>query len=327
VIIVQRGIALTKDNPGPIFYGILRGWLTDVATLTFQVWSTGATPAQIYPVSGVATVDLEDDRIGKGRYAAPWSVGSGLNEGAYEVRWFYRWTLSGAELTARERIEVVASLPVDGPFYAAPSELTAEGVSDYASVRMLTALARAGEQLDTFTRTWFEPRYREVHFDAQGGALLHLPHAILGIESVLVDDNEVPSEDVVVYTREEDRKNPKIARKNGCWPRRRSLIEVRGVFGTRKLTGPPWGVTHPLAAHVTRLIALRELPPIGDTDASATAKSGGKIQSESTRDQSVTYAPTAGQSGRANAPFWFTGDPEIDQLIMGLKGPLNIGVT
>ncbi len=74
-------------------------------------------------------------------------------------------------------------------------------------------------------------------------------------------------------------------------------------------------------------MAMREMPPSGDADASAAAKIAGKIQAESTRDQSVTYAPTAGLSGRSGAPAWFTGDPEIDQLIGQLRGPLVMGTT
>jgi hypothetical protein len=321
-------------NPGPVFYGLVRGWLTDVATLRFQVWSTATTPAQVYPDAGYATVNVTTDRIGKGRFAAPWTVSGALPEGAYRIRWFYRWTADGPELSTEDRVEVVASNPADGPFYTVPSDLIAEGATGVTTPRMLTAIARASEQLDMFTRTWFDPRYLELQLDARGGALLHLQHAIIGIEAVELNGAALAADELVLYARhmdgsdDTDRKNPKIAR-TGPWPSR-GTVSVRGVFGTRKRrweAGPAWGMTPPMAMHATRLLALRELPLVADADAASVAKSGGKIQSESTRDQSVTYAPAAGQSGRSNAPPWYTGDPEIDQLIHGLRGPLFIGAT
>lgn len=313
--IISRGTSSDTANPVLMFLGSLSGWLTDVFELSFQVWRDGA---QIYPVSSgqKQAVDLEDDRLGVGRYVANWTATSNQALGAHEVRWFSKQTSTSPERVSRQAFEVVAALPALGPFYASPSELAAEG-SKATEARALLALSIAGQFLETATHTFFEPRALTMGIDGKDGSLLHMEHAIVAIESVTIDGSLLDATNLVVYNRPDDRKNPKLARKSGSWRRGRQNIEVLGVFGC---VGPDGGI-HPLARQATKLLAMRELDPI-KSDARSDTRNRHRILSEATREQSYTLASVTGGSGASGGlPPWITGDPEIDQLILALRGP------
>jgi hypothetical protein len=333
MLIVAAGTAISPANPLLVFYGRVKGALVDQVELSFQVFRAGT---QVFPASvGVKqAVDVEADRLSIGRYAATWDVTSGPTaKDRYEIRWFSKLTSSSAEVESREAFEVVATLTAQGPFYAGPADLaTDEAVSDATPERMLIALSVAGRMLEAFTRTWFEPRYVEMVLDGGGFPTLHLQHGIVAIGEALVDGDELDLDDVVIYNRHlggmtapDDRKNPKIVRAGGSkWARGAQNIELRGVFGCVERGPAPWGMSHPLARHVAKLIAVRELGVMGDADVRDAAQNRYRIVSEATRDQSVAYSPRASSNGASSGPPYFTGDPEIDQLILMLRGPINV---
>ena len=135
--VISRGTTVSATSAEQlVFFGVSGGWLTDVFALEFQIWR-GA--AQVFPatIGQRQSVDIVNDRLGKGRYAASWLVPSDATTGAYEVRWFYQLTSGGPELRATTRFEVVTT-PTAGTFYAGPSDLAAEG-ADIAEARALIA--------------------------------------------------------------------------------------------------------------------------------------------------------------------------------------------
>lgn len=334
MLIVANGTLLSISNPLLTFMGVTaKGFLADVAELSFQVFR-GAT--QVYPVTpgNKQAVNVVTDRVGLGRYAATWTVPSATDTpGRYEVRWFYKFDALDTESSCREAFEVVATLDAAGPFYAGPADLvTDEAVAGVAVSRLLQALSVAGAMIERFTRTFFEPRHLTVAHDGKGGDMLHLQHAIVAIETVLEDDVEVTdlANSLVVYNRHlrgltspNDRGNPKLVWRSGNWARGAQNFEVRGVFGSMEQGSALWGRPMAMARHAAKLIAVRELGVMGDADVRDAAQNRYRVVSESTRDQSYTMTALTGRGG----PAYLTGDPEIDQILMALRGPMRVVAT
>jgi len=334
MLLVEKGTALSIANPLLGFFGVTtKGFLADVDELSFQVFK-GST--QVYPVTpgNKQPVNVTTDRIGLGRYAATWTVPSATDTpGRYEMRWFYKFDTADAEAMSRETFEVVSSLSAPGPFYAGPADLlTDEAVAGVSEGRALLALSVAGQMIDRFTRTFFEPRYLAVGMDGKGGDTLHLQHAIVAIETVLENDSEVGdlANALVVFNRHlrgltspNDRGNPKLVWRSGVWVRGAQNFEIRGVFGSMEQGPALWGRHMGMVRHAAKLIATRELGVMGDADVRDAAQNRYRMVSESTRDQSYTMSPLTGRGG----PAYFTGDPEIDQILMVLRGPIRVGST
>lgn len=322
--LIAKGTALSTDEPQLVFFGVNAGWLVDVAELSFQIWS-GTT--QVYPVSGRQTVDLVADRLGKGRYAATWSVPGGQTSGRYEIRWFYRLTLAGEELRARERFEIVSAYSDLGPFLAGPLDLSLDESVTATEARLIQAIGEASRAIEAFTRNVFAPVFREFTMGGGGSDLLQLPLTISAIESVTVDGESVDS-DVLVYNRHlagmvEDRGNPKLERKLSRWPKRSQCIVVRGLFGHLEAGLAPWGSPRGLATKAAKLLALLELNTMGSSDRED-LRNRYRVISESTRDQAHSMSPLSSSTG--GLPY-FVGDPEIDTLIAQLRAPIQVLTT
>ena len=117
----------------------------------------------------------------------------------------------------------------------------------------------------------------------------------------------------------------------GRWPKGKQNIIITGIFGYTDYDGGPVGKTPDLICRVTAQLALRYCTASGSAagaDAKWQATFGARIKSEKTADQSYTLfspAELSGSSGRGGGSF--TGDPEIDNiLVMYKRPPLMAGV-
>jgi len=104
------------------------------------------------------------------------------------------------------------------------------------------------------------------------------------------------------------------------WPRGQQNVEARGVFGYTEPDGSPTGRTPELIRRVTMLLVLRELPLLGDVDAREDAQRRFRLTSERTRDQSYTL-----EALRLHGAF--TGDPEIDNVLVAFMRPPDLGAA
>jgi len=363
--LLTRNQTLGRAAPGLVFYHQVEGLLVPPATLDFQVVDV-STPAKendpvpVYPVSGWAAVDLSligGDTLGPGRYAPTWAVPANQPLGAHEVRWRWRETLTSPLRFSQERFDVAqVGLPPGATLYALPSELRAEGVasSKVSDARLVTASLRAAQVIERITRRFFEPRYLELRADGRGGRAVLLEMPIIAVDElrfdslgVLVNTTFADSDNYRVYNRHlqgvvqpDDRQSPRIElyglRDAGSrasygdlrFPRGQQNIVVRGVFGFTEADGSPYGATPVLLREAAMRLAIRNAGPLGSSQASGDRRYAGRITSERTRDQSVTYS--AGSStglGAAAANGAFTGDAEVDFLLGLFLAPPQMGAA
>jgi len=227
--------------------------------------------------------------------------------------------------------------------------------------RLDAMIALASQLIDRWTGWWFEPRDQTYLLDGPGDSRsLYFPAPIVSITSVEKLDSAgvvtytYDTGDYVVYNRHlqgnlpDDRRNPRIEyQQEGplsldaivyqervigggptwmAWPRGQQNIKVVGRFGYTDpdpLGVDPEGVTPEAIKRLCRLITLRIVWPAyshGDLN-----EDGGRITDEKTRDQSwkKAWPWTEKLAGSTGIGMW-TGDPEIDQLLMTYQRPMGI---
>ena len=104
------------------------------------------------------------------------------------------------------------------------------------------------------------------------------------------------------------------------WPRGQQNVMVRGVFGYTEPDGSPTGSTPTLIRQVTKLLVMRDLPRLTDLDRREDAQRRWRLTSERTRDQAYTLEALKLQGA-------FTGDPEIDNILVAFVRPADLGAA
>ena len=357
---LARGQSSDCGNPALALFTQVGGMLVDVAVLEFQVFDVSdaakrAAPVQVFPAApgARATVDTATpcpagDRLSTGHFVARWTAPVDEAIGAHEVRWFFRLTPETPEQSFVEEFEV---LPVVTGFtsggYASVSDLRAEGVTDAqaSDARIQQLVSLASRYVERVTGRFFEPRVQALRVDGTGGRVLALGHPIIGIDAVAIDSNPFSPADLAVdpglyrvYNRHltqglllpDDRDHPRLELVHGedghlalgrlAWPRGQQNVEVRGVFGYTEPDGSPTGRTPELVRHVTKLLVMRELPRLADADRREDAQRRWRLTSERTRDQGYSL-----EALRLHGAF--TGDPEIDNVLVAFVRPPDFGAA
>lgn len=330
---VAVGETSSCTNPVLDFHVRRRGFLVEASAAAFQVFLNGV---QVHPATSGLRVDIDVEdacptghRLSVGRYVVPWAVPGNAALGRYELRLFV--TVDGVERELRTPFEVVSASTPRMTAYATLAEMREEGVlaSQATDGRIRAVLALASQLVERLTRQWFEPRAMMLELDGTGRDTLELKVPVAAVGEVRVDGAVVPSSSLVVYSRHldgmlapDDRRAPAIALRSGRFPRGSQNVQVEGVFGFTDPVGSGFdvGATPPAIAHVTRLLAMRELEQLASPDRGA-ARNGHRIQSEQSRDQSYSLAPMQAGSTFAGG----TGDPEIDSILMLYRAPIGIG--
>jgi hypothetical protein len=114
----------------------------------------------------------------------------------------------------------------------------------------------------------------------------------------------------------------------GSWPTGRQNIQITGVFGFTDPDGTLSGKTPDLIQHATNLLVIRELPPLADTDSRDDIRFRFAITNQRTRDQSISYSPSAGGGPfSASGSGRMTGDAEIDVILERYTRPTKMGAV
>ncbi len=321
-------------------------------------------PVQVHPttIGSRATVNVGSlcpagDKLSTGHFVARWTPPIDEAIGTHEARWFFRLTPSSPEQSFREEFEVLVEVAgVSGTGYAFVSDLRGEGVTatDASDARLQQLIALASRYVERVTARFFEPRVQDLGVDGTGGRTLPLGHPIIGVEGVFIDSSPFTPGDLGVdpsvyrvYNRHltqgmllpDDRDNPKLEFVHGSdlagvrfeaiggtglaslvWPRGQQNVTVRGVFGYTEPDGSPTGRTPELIRHATKLLVMRNLPPLGNSDQREDAQRRFRLTSERTRDQSYTL-----EALRLHGAF--TGDPEIDNILVAFVRPPDFGAA
>lgn len=322
------------------------------------------SPVQVYPASlgARAAVDVAGlcpagDKLSTGHFVARWTPPIDEAIGTHEIRWFFRLTPTSPEQTFREEFEVLVEVAgFSGTGYAFVSDLREEGVSaaDATDARLQRLIAQASRYVERITGRFFEPRLQTLTLDGTGGRVLALGHPIIGVDGVFIDSSpfspgDLPVDSSVyrVYNRHlaqglllpDDRDNPKLEFIHGSdlggvrfepvgglglasfvWPRGQQNITVRGVFGYTEPDGSPTGATPTLIRQVTKLLVMRELPRLSDVGRREDAQRRWRLTSERTRDQAYTLEALKLHGA-------FTGDPDIDNILVAFVRPADFGAA
>jgi hypothetical protein len=205
--------------------------------------------------------------------------------------------------------------------YASLEDARSEGVtaSEAGDVRLTTLLDEATRTIDAVTGWFFEPRTLEFRLDGRGSRVLETPVPPLRLDAVA--DEWGPIEGATILDGAPVLPGFVGGRLGGAYfPKGRSNIRVRGLWGYTEADGTPLGRTPPAIRRACLLLALRGLAPLND-ERSFDARSRWRIVEERTRDQSYRLG------GWAGAGPSLTGDPEVDTLLAPYVRPRQFGAV
>lgn len=255
-----------------------------------------------------------------------------------DVDYWYRFSFYNSTTT----LEGTASTPIQGEGvegrYCTIADMRAEGVleSQYDDARVTTAIELSSRMIDMYTGRWFEPRTMDFTMDGSGQPSMLLEHPIISITDALIDDVALAASDLIVYNRHitqnllspDDREDPHVEIRQPLddsllfkiglkvWPRGQLNIRFQGVFGYTDYDGTASGSTPALIQHACKLLTMRNLPGMADVATREDAAMAWRVIEHKTRDQSIKYSPAdITKQGRAAAGL-YTGNPEIDMILL-----------
>lgn len=352
MVAIAPGAQFSTDNPIFETFVAANGFLVDPHSLEFAVFDAtneDAAPTQVFPATAGDwhAVDLVLDKVGTGHFVATWTAPNDLDTGRHLIRWRCVVTSGGALLEWSRAFDVlpyVSDSSLDS--YALVADVRGEGVAaSIKNSRIAQALARSADLIRAWTGRDFAPRKKTLSIDHYSPIALGLNEPICAINTMRFDgsDTAFDRESYRVYNRhltqtmhsEDDRDAPRIEFIRGMFlttsfldlraPRISGAQEVivDGVFGytQRELRGSPVGVTPPAIARANVLLALRDLPKAA-TQGIDPSKAQ-TVKKEKTREQEVEYDTASSGSMATGSYAPFTGDPEIDRLLLTYVQPLT----
>ena len=314
-----------------------------------------ATPGDFYALDPV-NAPPTGHRLSVGHYFAPWEVPLSANTGDHRIEWQFQLTsLSPFESLTEEFFVYEAALPTAAS-YCSVADIRAEGFdSAFASdarIEMLASLAT--KYIDKMTGRWFTARTFDSNspmmLDGDGSRTLHLDVPIIRLDNMKIESQAFISGDLIdvdpaayrVYnrhlsglTRPDDRENPRISFIQSrlqrvladgilfqprTFPRGRQNIFLEGVFGYTDPDGSPFGNTPDLIKRAACLLVIRDLR----LDSDVVEKFNDKVRFRINMDKEGSTTVRLQDIWLKGA---FTGDPEIDGIIMAYKRPIDIGIA
>lgn len=218
-------------------------------------------------------------------------------------------------------------MPTDlEPSYVTVQEMRDEGVPSSVADEFLTKrIALASRFVEMATGRFFAPRALVFRLDGDNGRYIDFSQPIISLTEVSDRGETLYDEDLfIIYNRHlqgfltpDDRDMPRLELSSGRFYSGRQNVWVSGVFGYTDPDGTPEGKTPDLIKHVTALLVVRELTKIGNAGARFDALNAHRLTMERTRDQQYQLEPRAAQA----QGVYFTGDPEIDRVLVQYRRP------
>ena len=208
--------------------------------------------------------------------------------------------------------------------YATVDDIRAEGVTavQVSDERLHALIVEACQTIDTATGWFFAPREHTYQLDGRGTPTLDLPVPLIRLDNLVVNGGEVPQSSLLISG------SPIQPGFDGSYitfrhrrrfPRGRKNVAITGLWGYTEHDGSLTGRTPLEIRRACMMLVMRLLPPLADTDATEDARNRWRIIEERTRDQSYKLDRAAA------GPF--TGDPDVDRILLRYRRPLAMGAA
>lgn len=245
--------------------------------------------------------------------------------------------------------------------YCTIADVRAEGFAAgaFPDAQVQAGIDLASALIERVCGQWFDPRYQRLILDGRGHDWIWLNVPICTAIRVISDGGPVtdPGVELEIANRHltrgqldpDDRRDPHIAWAPDYYPypyasagaftgrfyNSRRNVEVLGVFGCTELAPGEvageysaqvplsYGGTPAAIRRACLLLTCRRYMRLEASGDSLGAYMAGRVQSESTRDQSYSLGSPVGQDGA----YGLTGDLEVDTLLMLYPPPLRMAVV
>ena len=211
--------------------------------------------------------------------------------------------------------------------YATVDDLRAEGVTAAQATdeRLASLIEEATATIDRITGWFFEPRTLTLRMDGRGAPSLEPPVPSIELDRLAIDAVELslaPDDLVVVGAPVAPGFDAPRLTLTRCrvFPKGRGNVTGDGLWGYTEDDGTPHGRTPLEIRRACMLLVLRSLPLLGDGDSSGEARSRWRLIEERTRDQSYRLDPDSRTA-------LFTGDPEVDAILVRYRRPSGLGAA
>ena len=210
--------------------------------------------------------------------------------------------------------------------YATVDDLRAEGVTAAQATdeRLASLIEEAGRTIDRITGWFFEPRAQTLALDGRSNPTIEPPVPPIRLDRLAVGDTDLslsPDDLVVVGAPVNPGFDSPRLTLRGCrsFPRGKGNITAEGLWGFTEPDGTPEGRTPLEIRRACMLLVLRLLHPLAG-ESSTDARNRWRILEERTRDQSYRL-----DGVKDTGPF--TGDPEIDGVLLRYRQPPGLGAA
>ena len=210
--------------------------------------------------------------------------------------------------------------------YATVDDLRAEGVTAAQATdeRLASLIEEATAAIDRITGWFFEPRTLNLRLDGRGTPSLEPPVPPIELDRLAIDATELSldSADLVVVGAPvaPGFDAPRISLTRGrVFPKGTGNVTAEGLWGYTEPDGTPEGRTPLEIRRACMLLVLRLLHPLAG-ESSTDARNRWRILEERTRDQSYRL-----DGVKDTGPF--TGDPEIDGVLLRYRRPPGLGAA
>jgi hypothetical protein len=209
--------------------------------------------------------------------------------------------------------------------YATVPDLRAEGVtaSQASDARLAQLIDEASRTIDRLTGWFFEPRTMTLYLDGRGTPSIEPPVPPISLSLVAINSDAVSSYEYIVVGAPvmPGFVAPRITILEGRhFPKGDGNVELTGVFGYTEPDGSAEGRTPIAIRRACMMLVMKTLPLLGDEDEGFDVRNRWRIIEEKTRDQSYKL-------DKPGAAGPLTGDPDVDDILLGFRRPGGLGAV